>query len=440
MSKILFIPCYEGHIRVFTPVIKRLQDHDELEPLVIFLERIHSTGLTRFLREHNIPFIKVNLFPYTLERNGKKIVRYFLYPLKLAYQHFYTKRIVEKLFDELKPTFVVTNTEAYYGDRFFLREAKKRSISSLCLFSVFPMMEEYMLFLKGKNKVDNIKICLRALYFMYRRVLTSFGIPLQDIPVPSKGDATKVCVWSEYQKGVFRERGGIPEKLVITGSPMHDLIFQKRMENFDEIKNKVCKLLNIKENNGIILFATQPLFKENVCTFEEQRRVTELIIKAVSNFDEYTPIIKLHPRESLEEYTYLEKHPLKNRFRVVEEGDADLYDLIQASRIVIIQSSTVGLDAMIFGKDVIAVNMLSPKASLGYAESGAAIGVYKEEDLVPAIKNALYDENIRKQLAEGRKKFVYEHVYKQDGKASKRVVDLVMQMIKESKMKNDHEK
>ena len=443
MSKILFVPCYDGHIRVFAPVIERLQEYSELEPLVVFLEQIHSKSLEIYSKGHDIPFIKVNLFPYTLERNSKKIVSYFFHLMKLTYSYFYTKKIVRKLFDELKPAFVVTNTEVYYADRFFLREAKKRGIPSLCLFSVFPMKKEYMLSLqslKDKNEVNNIKIYLRALYFIYKKLLISLGIPLQDIPVPSKGDATKVCIWSEHQKEVFKERGGISEKLVITGSPMHDLIFQRSKENSDEIKNKVCKLLNINKKDEIILFATQPLFKDKLCTYEEQRMLTKLIIKAVSNFDEYVLLIKLHPRESLGEYAYLEKHPLKKRFRVVEDKDADLYDLIQVSRIVITQGSTVGLDAMLFGREVITITTVGQKDPLGYAESGAAIGVHKEEDLVPAINDALYNEAIRGKLAEARKKFIYEHAYKQDGKASKRVVDLIIQMIGESKRGNDHEK
>ena len=68
-----------------------------------------------------------------------------------------------------------------------------------------------------------------------------------------------------------------------------------------------------------------------------------------------------------------------------------------------------------------------------YAESGATIGVYKEEDIVPATKNALFDEEMKNKLAGARKKFVYEHAYLQDGKASKRVADLIIQLIEKNK-------
>jgi CDP-glycerol glycerophosphotransferase (TagB/SpsB family) len=415
-------------------IIKHLEEQNNLEAMIILPNQLKNSSIG-FIKKYNLPYMETDLFPYTLE-DYNRILYSRIDNLKSFLACFYTKKKVCALLNKLNPAFIVTGTEAYYLDRFFLYEAKRRGIPSLCLFSVFPTKKEHMSSLNNENKVH-----LRALYsIIYKKILTSLGIPLQNISVPSKGDATKVCVWSEHQKVVFKERGGVSEKLVITGSPMHDLIFQKNMKKFDRIKNKVGELLNINGNKEIILFATQPLFKDRVCTYEEQRMLTELIVRAVSNFDEYVLVIKLHPRESLEEYAYLEKHPLKNRFRVVEDKDVDLYDLIQASRIVITQWSTVGLDAMLFGKDVTTVNMLGPKDPLGYAESGAAIGVYKEDDLVHAIENALYNEEVRRKLAEARKKFIYEHAYKQDGKASKRVVDLVMQMIKESKRENDHEK
>ena len=82
-------------------------------------------------------------------------------------------------------------------------------------------------------------------------------------------------------------------------------------------------------------------------------------------------------------------------------------------------------------KPIICINTTNKKSM--YVSSGIAIEVKKVEELIPAIKDVLYNEEIRKKLAEARKKFVYEHAYIQDGQATKRAVDLIMRMIEESK-------
>ena len=56
--------------------------------------------------------------------------------------------------------------------------------------------------------------------------------------------------------------------------------------------------------------------------------------------------------------------------------------------------------------------------------------VYREENLVPAIRKALYDEKTREELKKAGKKFVSEHAYKQDGKATERVTRLIEGMMK----------
>jgi hypothetical protein len=68
---------------------------------------------------------------------------------------------------------------------------------------------------------------------------------------------------------------------------------------------------------------------------------------------------------------------------------------------------------------------------LPFAESGAAIGVYREEDLTEAVRRCLYDEEARGNLKRAREKFVYEQACKLDGQATSRVVRLIEQMVKE---------
>jgi 3-deoxy-D-manno-octulosonic-acid transferase len=95
--------------------------------------------------------------------------------------------------------------------------------------------------------------------------------------------------------------------------------------------------------------------------------------------------------------------------------------------------STTALEAMILDKPVIIVDFIKNPFPTPYTESGAAIGVYKEEDLAPTIEKVLHNQKVQKELKNNRKQFVYEHAYKIDGQASKRVVDLIKLMIQESR-------
>jgi hypothetical protein len=88
---------------------------------------------------------------------------------------------------------------------------------------------------------------------------------------------------------------------------------------------------------------------------------------------------------------------------------------------------------MILDKPVVAINLCAQLEETPYESSGVALGVRKPEDIVPMIKEALYSEQVRQELAEARKRFVYEYAYMQDGKAFKRVAELIRQMVEESR-------
>ena len=92
-------------------------------------------------------------------------------------------------------------------------------------------------------------------------------------------------------------------------------------------------------------------------------------------------------------------------------------------------NSTAAIEAIILDKPVIVVNLTGEVDIMPYAQSGAALGVYKEEELVSAINDALNDKNTIRQLKEARKMFESEHAYKVDGKSTERVVELIERII-----------
>jgi len=242
--------------------------------------------------------------------------------------------------------------------------------------------------------------------------------------------ADKQAVWGSISKEWFITRGVEPEKLVITGYPRYDALAKKKMKL--RAREKVILDLNIEPSKGIIMLATQPYVGFSA---HNSPRMNELLLRgvlsAMKEFPDKQLIIKLHPAED----NSLAKG-------VTEEMRLDpiithryLNEILIMSDLVLVVNSGVGLEAMILDKPVIAINLTGQPDLVPYASSGAAIGVYREEDIAPAMRDALYNEDVRQRLAVNRKKFVYDYAYKQDGEASKRVAQLIRNMIEESMRK-----
>jgi len=411
--------------------MKQLKKQNRLEPLVIFLQEVHAESSLGYLDEHGIGYVETDLSTQPVKRETQNFLGYVAYALKHTFSLFYTQRRVREILDDLPPAFIVTGTEVFYADRFFLHEAKRRGIPSLCLFSVLPDKKDVVEQLRTvRNNIQGR--FLRLLHHVYNTVLENLGMPFQRIPTPSRGEATKISVWNEYQKEILIERGGIPNKIIVTGCPAHDLIYERLMNPSDEIRNKIGELLIIPQDKEIILFGTQPLVADNLCTFEEQRGLTELVIETCAKFDKCILVIKRHPRELAKEYAYLDEHPLRERFRLVSDRDAELYDLIEASRVLITLWSTIATDAILFDRDVVTINLIGMEVPLDYAESGAALGVYQDGKLFDALDRIFNDENVQQELRRGRRRFIDEYLPTFDGKAADRVVALIYQLLEES--------
>jgi CDP-glycerol glycerophosphotransferase (TagB/SpsB family) len=246
------------------------------------------------------------------------------------------------------------------------------------------------------------------------------------------GDATKAAFWGKYQKEIWVERGANAGKIMITGFPGHDYLYMNKLQKFPEkVLRSIYRKLNIRPSKRIILFLSQPMARTDLCTEEDQRNLTELIVRTASEFDDYILVIKLHPKELFDDYFYLKDHPLKDKFRIVK--DIDLFEIINVSEIVISQWSTTSLDSILLDKPLIMINLMGQRDPLPFAEDGAAIGVYKKNHLSSAINKALNDESAKKLLRINQKKTIYEQTYKFDGRSTERVINLMFKMIDENK-------
>jgi UDP-N-acetylglucosamine 2-epimerase len=221
----------------------------------------------------------------------------------------------------------------------------------------------------------------------------------------------KIAAGGDYSKEIYVGYGAQKEQIVVTGWPKFD----------DYVKLKES-LVKTHKNGTDILFATQPI------DIKLNHDIIEAIGAFIADSTRIRLIVKPHPAENTKTYNQITK---KYKNVILHKSSENISKLVASSDILITVFSTVAIEAALLDKSIICINITNEESM--YVNSGIAIEVKKLGDIIPAIKDVLYNEETREKLAEARKIFVYEQTYIQDGKASKRVADLIIQMIEESK-------
>lgn len=234
--------------------------------------------------------------------------------------------------------------------------------------------------------------------------------------------ATKLAVYGEHTKRTLIHAGVDPNKIVITGGQQwDDLIGLLKTKNFS--KNNICKRLGLNKDKKIVLFAG--LIDYNPTLGEKELKT---VLKAVKKFPHLQLLIRAHPVESVERYKSICRELAIDDAVIIKKPHD--YDSILACDIFITQYSTVALDAIIADKPVITINLSKSPDVYPYAKSGAALGVYKEEEMVEALDKIINEPGLQEEMEIKRKKFISEHIYKTDCKATNRIIDIIIDMIK----------
>lgn len=229
--------------------------------------------------------------------------------------------------------------------------------------------------------------------------------------------ADKIAAMGNRAEHIYVESGIERDRITVTGVAHFDLLFNRDKEH----DKQVLYGCGIDPSKRIVVFTTQP-----ISPAETEEMLTG-VIEAVLKMTETQLVIKVHPREEIEAYQAIVDKYQNPRVYVVR--DVDVYALIISCELLIAKSSTTALEAMMAGKPVVTFDLSGQPVPVPYATEGAAIGVYRHEDIEEAIQRGLYDEETRSRLKIGRDKFVRNWAGEPDGKASWRMVTLMKKMI-----------
>ena len=230
--------------------------------------------------------------------------------------------------------------------------------------------------------------------------------------------ADKILLWGKLCARALKGIGCNEEKFVIIGNPSYDPWLAYLKSGID--KSKIFNDLKINETYKIILCSVIAEYdlRAEIFRHDNITPVTELL-KMVKEDNSLFLILKLHPGEKPEPYKNLIKKLNVRNCKVI--GTYDVKDLLSISDIlVMVASSTLALEAFLFGKHVIYVNFTGLRDTLPIREYNAGIVVYELKDLKSVIYNVLTNEDLRSKLKIGMKNFIKDALHEFNGKTALR--------------------
>jgi len=239
----------------------------------------------------------------------------------------------------------------------------------------------------------------------------------------------KIAIMDETAREEMLKEGFDDNLLVITGNPYFDDLPQKAADFSETDKATIRQKIGLAAD--FLMFFASSSFKNNqkVCGYWDLK-----IIKIIAETMDSLPtdkkqktglVLRLHPRtpeadrNEIEEY--LKKFP-ENRIKIVK--DISSQELILASDLALTPDSTVAVESVYLGKPCLSLQPgLKIKDELIVSRKGIIPAGYSENDCRNLLAKAIQDKEFLRGILEK------EATFRTDGQATKRVINLVYEML-----------
>jgi hypothetical protein len=300
--------------------------------------------------------------------------------------------------DALRPRSMVTYAEAGGWGRALVLEARRRQIPSIGLQHGF----------------------------IYRHWLNYLHEPdemIGDPAAPTDGGfpyPTSTLLFDDYAARHLVERGHYPATAVeVTGSPRLDALVEASKAVTPEAVAQ-ARATTHAGSNPLVLVATK---------YREARRVLRSLVDGAAMVHGAHLVIKTHPAETPDVYA-----PLAADVAHVTVLDASspLGPLLSAARAVVTVNSTVAIDAAVLGIPTLVIGL--PNNLTPFVEAGLMAGAERDNAANDAaaiagmLRQILYDEEFRRELARTRQAFLTRFRIGADGRAAARAADAVLRL------------
>ncbi len=236
-------------------------------------------------------------------------------------------------------------------------------------------------------------------------------------PVP-----TVTAVYGEHTRAMLVEVSTYPPESVVTvGMPAYDGVFRTlQATSRDDARDA----LELADHRPMALIISQPFLSR-----ENRDYFASAVIDAAVRTPDIQWVIKLHPSEEAGAWArYLRKKAVNIRV-----FGGDLHPLLIACDLVVSWYSTVILEAALFARPVISVEIPGCLAPEDYLRDGLVVSAKDAVGIETQVNSLLYDHTLRQQHLRQAKQALGHYIYKPDGSASARVVDLVETLVQKGR-------
>ena len=353
------------------------------------------------------------------------------------------------------PAAVLVTEDRLFDIAWLVREANKLNIPTYLISWCLAMPQRYYDEMrtrtrelernKGRsddppNSYQLVRKLLGIPYTFYRasrrrifrwgrqRVLEMLGLSFHFPYTYGGGESRRFTVTGEALIEQFEHQGVSRDKMVVTGDPQYDDLYLRKLNaEPSATKSRICSEMGLPIGT-LAVYTTQHHVKYGYLTADEHRRHTSIVIESVLNLNDSILIIKIHPKEELEEYAFVSRYGS----RVAVCKDYNLIDLVEACDVFISQLSSTILLPIAWGKPVLSFNFTDVPAGNFFGELGGTLHVSDPDEFQNALLSLIKDEDVRKHLSIDQQRVTSQYM-KFDGNITQRIVSLIERDIHSSR-------
>ena len=399
----------DGKVFRLEKVIQEIKKDKKLKDFVLFADPLTRKDFKKISRLNNLYKYYDKCISKKAEKKSKelferwksinkktkynmlRIEKNSLWPyFKYSFDFFFSKELIYL-------------TVLYY--KIFKKIIKNENIKAVVVTATNGLFDKCLIAAAKQEKIPLVKIAHGIMYDIKRHsdLIGNF----------------KEAVMNEYAKQQSIKFGAKKENIAVVGPVVYDEITPYIGEKKKKEKN--------------VLIAAAPLIETSMLRKKEYFRRIKKILDDINKIEGVKIALKLHPMErQYKDYTRIIKKMIKrtgNKNINVFKGNITrkgFYKLIQWCDSFIQFFSNSAMEAMIIDRPVINIDIIGYPIKHWLEGIDCIINVDYKEDIKKAVEKSFLNEKVFKIK---RKKFVKKYFGKIDGKASKRVVKLIKDLI-----------